>query len=126
MKGGRGLVRCRDERGSNRDRKEERECERKEKRERESERKGGKGRSGKLHTRGFGVTGNTTTRLSTGLKMNEGDRCDLYHETVQIIRTQDKMTDENDVLTPARINRRDWLNLSVESRLLIRAGGSIQ
>ena len=28
------------------------------------------------------------------------------------------------VLGPARINRRDWLNPPVESRLLIRAGGS--
>ena len=29
------------------------------------------------------------------------------------------------LLTPARINRRDWLNLPVESRLSIRAGGSV-
>ena len=29
------------------------------------------------------------------------------------------------VLAPAHINKRDWLNLPVESRLLIRAGGII-
>ena len=28
------------------------------------------------------------------------------------------------LLLPARINRRDWLNFPVDSRLLIRAGGS--